>query len=121
VIKDEIGGINGNCDVRGLFTHELPPSRVVEWSNLDLGQRSRDNRPMEIPGHIQNGVVVLDSPMALPEGASVSVIVRAMPVIRVAKNQKPVEFPLVPSSNPGSVLLTNEMIGEILDRDDASS
>ena len=76
---------------------------------------------MEIRGHVQNGVVVLDGPMSLPEGAAVSVIVRATPVIRVAKNQKRVEFPLVPSSNPGSIHLTNEMIGEILDQEDASS
>lgn len=94
---------------------------MVGSSKLDLGQRSRDSRAMEILGHIENGVVVLDGPMSLPEGAAVSVIVREMPVIRVAINQKPVEFPLVPSSNPGSVLLTNEMIGEVLDTEDASS
>ena len=76
---------------------------------------------MEIPGHVQNGVVVLDGPMSLPEGAAVTVIVRATPVIRVAKNQKRIEFPLVPSLNPGSIHLTNEMIGEILDQEDASS
>ncbi len=75
---------------------------------------------MEIPGHVQNGVVVLDGTMSLPEGAAVSVIVRATPVIRVVKNQSPVEFPLVPSSNPGSVSLTSEMIGQILDDEDSA-
>jgi hypothetical protein len=59
--------------------------------------------------------------MSLPEGAAVTVLLRASPVIRVAKNQKQVEFPLVPSSAPGSVHLTNEMIAEILDEEDASS
>jgi predicted nuclease with RNAse H fold len=76
---------------------------------------------MEIPGHIENGVVVLDGPMSLPEGAAVTVMFRARPAIRVAKNQKRVEFPLVPSSAPGSVRLTNEMIADILDEEDASS
>ncbi len=66
-------------------------------------------------------MVVLDGPMSLPEGAAVTVLLRARPVIRVAKNQKQVEFPLVPSSAPGSVHLTNEMIAEILDEEDASS
>ena len=76
---------------------------------------------MQISGRVQNGVIVLDGAMALPEGAVVSVTCRATPVIRVAKNQKRVEFPLVQSSNPGSIHLTNEMIGEILDQEDASS
>ena len=76
---------------------------------------------MEILGRVQNGVVVFDGPMSLPEGAAVTVLSRTRPVIRVAKNQKQVEFPLVPSSAPGSVHLTNEMIAEILDEEDASS
>jgi hypothetical protein len=76
---------------------------------------------MEIPGHVQNGVVVLDGPTSLPEGAAVTVRLRARPVVRVAKNQKHVEFPLVPlvpSSAPGSVHLTNERIEEILAAED---
>ena len=76
---------------------------------------------MEISGRVLNGVVVLDGTMSLPEGAVVSVTCRAKPLIRVAKNQKRIEFPLVPSSAPGSVHLTNEMIAEILDEEDASS
>jgi len=75
---------------------------------------------MELSGRIQNGVVVLDDPLSLPEGASVTVLVRSMPVIRIAKNQRNVEFPLVRSSAPGSVPLTNEMIGQILDDEDAA-
>jgi hypothetical protein len=66
-------------------------------------------------------VVVLDGSASLPEGAAVTVILRANPLIRAAKYQKRVEFPLVPSSAPGSIHLTNEMIGDILDEEDASS
>jgi hypothetical protein len=40
------------------------------------------------------------------------------PKVRVARNQRRVAFPLVPSSVPGSVRLTNAMIGEILDEED---
>jgi hypothetical protein len=76
---------------------------------------------MNIPGRVQNGVVVLEGPMALPEGAAVTVSYRTPPVIRVAKHQKRVEFPLVPSAAPGSVHLTNDMIADILDAEDASS
>ncbi len=74
-----------------------------------------------ISGHVHNGVVVLDAPGSLPEGAAVTVIPRSKPLIRVAKNQKRVEFPLVRSGKPGSIHLTNAMIGEILDEEDASS
>lgn len=73
---------------------------------------------MEIPGRVQNGVVVLDGSVSLPEGAAVTVTLRTKPVIRAAKKQKRVEFPLVPSSAPGSVHLTNQRIHEILDEED---
>jgi len=66
---------------------------------------------MEISGTVKNGAVVLDGPVSLPEGASVVVVYRTTPVIRVAKNQKRVEFPLFPSSDPGTLDLTNERIG----------
>ena len=79
------------------------------------------NEDMEIPGRVQNGVVVLDGPLSLPEGAAVRVTYRQSPMIRVAQNQTRVAFPLVRSANPGSVLLTNERIAEIQDEEDASS
>ena len=46
--------------------------------------------------------------------------VRSPLVIRVAENQLKVEFPLIRSNAPGSVHLTNEMIGQILDEEDAA-
>ena len=70
---------------------------------------------MEVPGFVQNGVVVLDASVSLPEGVNVVVTYRTTPVIRVAKNQTRVEFPLFPSSEPGILDLTNERIAEILD------
>lgn len=70
---------------------------------------------MEISGTVENGVVVLDGSVLPPEGANVVVIYRTKPVIRLAKNQKRVEFPLFPSSEPGTLDLTSERIAEILD------
>jgi hypothetical protein len=66
-------------------------------------------------------MVVLDGSAELPEGAAVTVTLSAKPKVRVAHNQRRIEFPLVPSSAPGSVRLTNAMIGEILDEEDAPS
>lgn len=88
---------------------------VKSWrrSPLDLGGKA-----MEISGTVQNGVVVLDGSVSLPEGASVVVIYRTAPVIRVAKNQKRVELPLFPSSAPGALDLTNERMAEILDEEE---
>ena len=70
---------------------------------------------MEISGIVQNGVVVLDGSVSLPDGANVIVTYRTTPVIRVAKNQKRVQFPLFPSSEPGTLDLTSERIADILD------
>jgi hypothetical protein len=90
-------------------------------SKLDRFAAKRDNQRMDIPGRVRNGVVVLEGDAALPEGTEVTVTTRAKAVIRVAKNQKRVEFPLVHSITPGTVHVTNEMIGQILDEEDASS
>ena len=87
-------------------------------ARLDVVLLSIDNSSMEISGRVQNGVVVLDGPMSLPEGVAVTVVVRSSPRIHVSKNPKRVEFPLVRSSAPGSVHLTNERIGELQDEED---
>ncbi|MCL4207873.1 MAG: hypothetical protein KJ000_35760 [Pirellulaceae bacterium] len=76
---------------------------------------------MEISGIVQNGVVVLDGSVLLPEGVNVVVTYRTSPVIRVAKNQKRVEFPLFPSSEPGTLDLTSERIAEILDDEETEA
>ena len=74
---------------------------------------------MEFLGRVHNGVVVLDGKPNLPEGAVVSVSYPApSPESRLARKRVP--FPLVRSAEPGSVHLTNERIGEILDEEDAA-
>ncbi|MCI0684953.1 MAG: hypothetical protein L0Y71_22890 [Gemmataceae bacterium] len=73
---------------------------------------------MVIPGRVQNGVVVLEGPVSLPEGAEVMVSVASAPS---GVQGKRVVFPLVESDHPGTWDLTNERIAEILDEEDVSS
>lgn len=99
------------------FMRRIPDEQAL----LDGDLKSFDNCGMEISGHVQNGVVVFDERLALPEGAAVTVILHSGAVIRVAKQRKQVEFPLVSSGAPGSLHLTNERICEILDEEDAEA
>ena len=73
---------------------------------------------MVIPGRVLNGVVVLEGGTPLPEGAAVTVTFPAPPPTTGEK--KRVEVPLVRGGEPGSLHLTNEMIAEIFDGEDAS-
>jgi hypothetical protein len=73
---------------------------------------------MTIPGRVHDGVVVLEGDITLPEGTEVSIVSRATPTLHVSKHQKRIQLPLVRSSNPGSLHLTNEMIAEILNDED---
>jgi hypothetical protein len=75
---------------------------------------------MEILGHVHNGVIVLDGNPNLPEGAVVTVFYPAVPTPPPAVPRKRVPFPLVRSTQPGSVSLTNQRIAEILDEEDAA-
>jgi len=76
---------------------------------------------MEIQGVVQNGVVVVDPPNSLPEGASVFVTYREKPVVHFAKNPRNVVLPIFDSDRPGTLDLTNDRIAEVLDQEDASS
>ena len=76
---------------------------------------------MELRGIVQNGVVVFEHPVALPDGASVVVTYREKPMIHFAKNPRTVVLPIFDSDQPGTLDLTNEQIAEILDQEDASS
>jgi len=76
---------------------------------------------MELLGHVQNGVVVFDGNVSLPEGATVRVVFPSGPVIRVSPTRKRVQLPLVKTGRPGSIDLTNDRIAEILSEQDASS
>jgi len=73
---------------------------------------------MEIPGRVQNGVVVLDGSVSLPDGAVVAVIYPVHETPAAPREKKRVQFPLVRSANPGSLHLTNERIHEIQEEED---
>jgi hypothetical protein len=69
---------------------------------------------MEIRGRVQNRVVVLEGESTLPEGMEVSVVPRGSPVIRVAKHQRRVVLPLVPSEKPDSMRTGPELLEELV-------
>lgn len=76
---------------------------------------------MTLTGHIQNGVVVLDSETTLPEGTRVSVSVTPDigQVPRPARER--VEFPLIQTGTEGTWNLTNDEIADILDDEDLAA
>jgi hypothetical protein len=89
-------------------------------TGLASAAQGEDNTDMEIQGRVQNGVIVLEGGQTLPEGTTVMVVPCMKPVIRKAKKQGRVEFPLVRSKHPGTLHLTNQRIAEILDEEDVS-
>jgi len=76
---------------------------------------------MQIQGVVQNGVVVVDPPNSLPEGAAVTVTLRTTPVIHVSPVRRRVQLPLVKSDQPGTLELTNDRIAEILEAEDVEA
>ena len=76
---------------------------------------------MDIPGRVENGVVVLEGAMTLPEGSQVVVSLRTKPEIRVVTTQRPVQLPIFDYDGTPDIDLTNDQIAEILTREDASA
>jgi hypothetical protein len=76
---------------------------------------------VEIPGRVENGVVVLEGPATLPEGARVCVCYPSPVRIEVATVPRPVVLPIFAYEGRPDIDLTNDRIAEILDRDDASA
>jgi hypothetical protein len=75
---------------------------------------------MEFRGHVRNGVIVRDGNPHLPDGAAVTVHYPGSAAAGPAVGKKRIQVPLVRTGRPGSVSLSNERIGEILDEEDAS-
>jgi hypothetical protein len=77
-----------------------------------------DNYNMTLTGQIQNGVVVLDGGVTVPEGTRVAVSpLPTQPVIVM----RPGELPVVLGGEPGSVDLTNGRINEIFEEEDIAA
>src|SRR5262245_12844232 len=89
-------------------------SRPLSTRPLEFAAMIADTSGMEVPGHVRDGVVVLDGNPNLPEGAVVTVSYPATASAPPAGERKRVQFPLLHSAQPGSVHLTNDRIAEIL-------
>lgn len=88
-----------------------PPARCYKRSialQAELASRTdaREDEGMEIPGRVQNGVVLLEGAPALPVGAHVTVCYHGSIVSRPEPNKRRIEVPLVRTGQPGSVTLT---------------
>ena len=75
---------------------------------------------MELNGLVQNGVIVLMGGVSLPEGTPVTVSC-GVEATTPQREKKFVQLPLVHSDNPGTLHLTNAMIGEIFDEEEAAA
>ena len=76
---------------------------------------------MNMRGRVQNGVVVLDNPSQLPEGAVVDISYPIASIPESARPRRKVHLSLVPSRQPGTRQLTSDRIAELLDDDDVSA
>ena len=76
---------------------------------------------MEIQGRVQNGVVVLEGEVPLPEGTVVTVSYPGAPPTQSPDPHRRVALPMVRSDRPGSRQLTAERIAELLEDDDVSA
>ena len=75
---------------------------------------------MELNGLVQNGVIVLMGGVSLPEGTPVTVSCGAEATTPQLE-KKFLQLPLVHSDNPGTLHLTNAMIGEIFDEEESAA
>jgi hypothetical protein len=119
-IKNPVDPVNPVyfTDARPVDAHLLSTANSLSVE-LDSQPGGSDNSIMEIQGHVQNGVVILDSNVSLPEGADVCVVyVPEAPKPSAEKVR--IELPLIRSKNPGSLHLTNDMIAEILNDQEIS-
>ncbi len=73
---------------------------------------------MQILGHVESGVVVLDGGATLAEGTRVVVSQLSCVDQGPQSEKKSVELPLVSGGEPGSIHLTNKRINEIIDEED---
>ena len=88
---------------------------------LDSARKPVENNDMVVLGRVQNGVVVFEGGLTLPEGMQVIVSPTLNSTTNTVKSKHRVRLPLVPSDFSGTFELTEDRIAELLDDDDVSS
>ena len=74
---------------------------------------------MDLLGRVDHGVIIPQGDAHLPEGVMVRILFEPQAVESLKKVGQRVKLPLVESGEPGTLRLTNEMIAEIFDEEDA--
>jgi hypothetical protein len=75
---------------------------------------------MTIKGRVQNGVIILEEGVTLPEGTTVTVSYDLVRSTQPGAGKR-IEFPLVRSKHPGTLQLTGQGVAELLEEEDVSS
>ena len=93
---------------------------------LDCGVVGSDNYGMNVLGKVENGVVVLEGKITLPEGMRVAV--SPIPPIPLATQQmapeviiEPGKLPWIRGGIPGTWKLSGEIIAQILTDEDVET
>jgi hypothetical protein len=71
---------------------------------------------MQTQGVVHNGAIVVEGGVPFPEGTRV--LVSAIIPQQMATGRTRITLPLVHGDQPGSIVLTNERIAELLDEED---
>lgn len=91
-------------------------------THLDFVQRHIKNECMEtLYGHVQNGVVIIEGAVGLPEGTLVTISYPRVASEISTRTKHRVTLPLVSSDHPGTVSLTGDRVAELLEDDDVSA
>jgi len=112
-----LAGVGGRSSDRGCSRFGLNGATC----GLVSAGRMKENYGMEIRGRVQNGVVVLDGEIPLPEGATVTVCYPVPLPAGQPNSRRRVLLPLVRSDHPGSRRLTADRLAAILEDDDVSA
>jgi len=109
-LRDWGRGRGGRAPSAGPCAADRPRPHLHGPADLDLPQPWTDNGLMVIRGRVQNGVIVLEDQVSLPEGAEVAVELCAAPEARgerMSEEQRQrlrevlQDFESLPNENPG--------------------
>ena len=73
---------------------------------------------MSTDGFVKNGVIVLIGGQGLPEGTRMTVSMLQPLSTQDDTSNRRISLPLVPSASPGTLPMTAERVGELLEESD---